>query len=161
MENGGLKVQKINNVHWMAALAEPIIKLTEILKHPTITSQSLHMHLARIVEISQQTDLVELWGVFDEDYNCVAFANWCVKTSPYIGTTYLEFAYSWNRKKEPFRLLVKEWLAFGERKFAKPFYMCDVINESVMKVFDKVAEEYGYEYKRSGLINLTGWRKNG
>lgn len=157
---GELKVQRINNVHWMSYLAEPIIKLAEILKHPTITPQSLHMHLSRIVEMSQSTDMVELWGVFDEDWNCVAFADWCVRTSPYIGTVYLEYAYSWNRKREPFKLLLEEWIKYGERKFAKPFYMGDVINESVMKVFDRVAKDFGYEYKRSSLINVTGW-KNG
>jgi hypothetical protein len=157
----GLKAIRINNVHWMAHLAEPIIKLAEILKHPTITSQSLHMHLANIASISQQTDNVELWGVFDEDYKCIAFADWCVKSSPYIGTVYMEFIYSWNRKREPVMLLLDEWRKYGERKFTKPYYMADLINESVMKVFDKIVADLGYEYKRTGIINTIGKKKDG
>jgi hypothetical protein len=153
-----IRCLRINNIHWMAHLAEPIIKYTEILKHPTITSQSMHMHLANIAGAAQQTDLVELWGVFHGD-QCVAFADWCVKSSPFIGTVYMENIYSWNRKKEPVKLLLKEWINYGERKFTKPYFMADIINESVMKVFDKHVSDFGYEYKRTGTINVIGRKK--
>ena len=157
-ETKELKCYRINNVHWMAALAEPIIKYTEILKHPTITSQSMHMYLANIAAAATQTDLIELWGVFDGD-QCTAFANWCVKTGPYIGTVYMENIYSWNRKREPVELLLKEWVKYGERKFSRPYYMADLVNESVMKVFEKYVTDLGYEYKRTGTINVIGKKK--
>ena len=119
------------------------------------------MHLGGIAAAATQTDLMELWGVFDEDYNCIAFADWCVKGSPYIGTVYMEFIYSWNRKREPVMLLLDEWRKYGERKFTKPYYMADLINESVMKVFDKIVTDLGYEYKRTGIINTIGKKKDG
>ena len=93
-ENKELKCFRINNVHWMANLAESIIKFTQIINHPSITSQSLHMHLANIAAAAKTTDLIELWGVFTDDGECVAFADWCVKPSPYNGTVYMEFIYS-------------------------------------------------------------------
>ena len=160
-ENKELQCFKINNVHWMANLAEPIIKLAQIIDHPSITSQSLHMHLANIAAVAKQTDAVELWGVFTEDGQCIAFADWCVKSLPYNGTVYMEFIYSWNRKREPVMMLLDEWRKYGERKFAKPYFMADLINESVMKVFDKIVTDLGYEYKRTGIINTIGWKKNG
>ena len=145
----------------MASLAEPIIKLTQIINHPSITSQALHVHFAQIAEVAKTTDLVELWGVFNEAGECIAFADWCVKGLPYQGTVYLEYIYSWNRKREPVLLLMEEWRKYGERKFAKPYYMADLINESVMAVFDKIVSDMGYEYKRTGVINIIGWKKNG
>lgn len=156
-----LRCIRINNVHWMAALAEPIIKFSQIINHPSITSQALHVYLAKIAEASKITDDIELWGVFDENNTCIAFADWCVKGLPYQGVTFLEFIYSWNRKRDPVLMLLDEWRKYGERKFAKPHYMADLINESVMTVFDKIVTDLGYEYKRTGTINVIGWKKNG
>ena len=156
-EESEIKIIRIVDPRWVGYLAEPIKQYVDKVNIPTIRYETLYTYFVNAVQMGGSAN--ELWVAhFSNDYKPIAFANWYVKGLPHIGAAEIGHIYSWNRAKIPVRLLLDQFMKFAYDNRCT-VYTGDIINEAVLSVFNKAADERGMELKKTDLINFYGVKK--
>jgi len=150
--NEEIRIIKITNPMWIGQIAPSIQKYVEKLANPTITYESMHTYFTSQVQFGGQ--IAEFW-IAQSGTDTVAFANWIVKALPSVGTVLMTDMYSWNRMREPVQLLIDQFAEFGKINRCV-YYEANVMNEAVLKVFQKAALKRGYEIHKTDRINVLG-----
>lgn len=160
MEENELKAIKIRNPEYIGVLGPFINSFLERVDIPDVTYESMYsalvttaQHGAHMTAMNMR-DGAEFWVVLDSDDKPVAFAHWHVKPLPSIGTVSCDYIFSWNRKKDPVRLLLKELTKFAFDHNC-PKIMATLTNEAVFQVFEKVGRYMGYKTDRLPTINIV------
>jgi hypothetical protein len=150
-----LSVIKITNPLWVGGISKIIQDFCEKLKVPSISYGTLYAYFCNAVQFGG--DRAEFWVALNGK-EPVAFAHWYAKGLPHAGMVSCDFIYSWNRSKEPISLLFDKYIEFGIKNNA-PLYEGDAINETIFRVFRKVAYKKGYDLTKTELCNFVGRRK--
>lgn len=149
-----IKIIKITNPVWVGYLAESIKEFCDKVKMPTVRYETLYTFFTNVVQFGGNTS--ELWVAHnDRDFKPIAFAEWHIKGLPHIGAAEIGFIYSWNRARVPTQMLLDQFITFATENRCR-YYVGDLINEAVFRVFDKAARERGIKLERTGLINFYG-----
>ena len=157
-EEKELKAVKITNPDYLGLMGPFINSFLERVPLNGITYETMYAGLAATVQHGRNRkeqglrDVAELWVVFEDD-KPIAFAHWHVKPLPYVGTVRCDYIFSWNRKKDPVRLLMKEFVRFAKDNRCLRID-ATLQNEPVYKVFEKVARHMGLEIVRDNTINV-------
>ena len=150
-----MKLQKITNPQWLLTIAPKISEYAKYLKEQHISYEALASYIAMSVQagrrIDGKPDTSEFWVVSTEG-KPRAFAHWFVRPIPHIGKVYLDGIYSWAKTPKVIHLLLDEFLEFGKRHRCS-LYEADAVNEKVYGIFEKYADEKGYEVARSTGIH--------
>jgi len=134
---------KINNPLWVQNLAPLVESLLQRIKLPNINTYSLVTYLQ---QCAMANAVAELYVGLDEN-DIVAFANWSLRGTPFVGTAFLEFIYS-RRYGTAEKLLLK-FEEFAMKNNA-PYLMADIVTlGKVSKHFKSIVQKHGYEYIES------------
>jgi hypothetical protein len=129
---------KITNPLWVANLAPLIQKMITRLALPNIDYYALITHYQNIVQLGGDT--AELYVATEDDGIPIAFANWVIRSMPYVGTAYLEFIYS--KKVGAAEELLLEFKRFSD-KHNSPYIQCEIGNNGkLIKHFRKIATKH-------------------
>lgn len=145
-----MKLFKITNPLWVANLAPLIQKMIKRLELPNIDYYALVTHYQQMVQLGNMN--AELYVVINENQLPIAFANWVIKSTPFVGTAYLEFIYSQKiGAAEQLLLEFKRWAA--ERN--SPYLMCDIGNNGkLIKHFRKIATKNGVKLTEAPTVTF-------
>lgn len=146
------KLIKISQPEWLGYLAPQIKTFAEKLDLSTITYETLYTYFLRTIQ--HGGDNIEFWVVFKEDQP-IAFAHWYVNGLPQRGAVSCDYIHSWNRMREPIKLLLDKFIEFGKNHHA-PIYTGTATNEAVFRVFRKAALKIGYKIEKTSLIDFMG-----
>lgn len=160
-----LRTLKITNPFWLGQVTPFVKEFTQKVPMPGVTYESFYTFLAQTVQHGQNAtatnmrDGAEFWVVFDGN-KPIAFARWYIKPLPAIGVVSCDVMYSWNRAKEPARMLMQEFAKFGIDHHST-LYEADATNETVFQVLKNASSELGYESTKSEQVNFTLRKKDG
>ena len=131
---------KITNPLWVANIAPLIQKMIARLELPNIDYYALVTHYQQIAQLGHSN--AELYVVTEgASHTPIAFANWVIRSTPFIGTAYLEFIYS--KKVGAAEQLLLEFKKFAEERNS-PYLMCEIGNNGkLIKHFRKIAKNNG------------------
>lgn len=146
------KAAKVTNPVWVGNLAPFIKKYLDLFRPDGITYESLYAYFCQLVQFGGNVS--ELWAVVDEDGSPMAFAQWQVKSLPYIGTVEINYIYNWSKKNEAVKLLMDEYEDFSLRCRASIGYG-NAANPRLLEYWKKVAEKRGYKFKTQPFINFV------
>ena len=141
---------------WLGYLAKQIDAFANKIASPTMTYETLYSYFVKTVQYGG--DVAEFW-VVRQGMDPLAFAHWFVPGLPHRGVVFCDFITSWNRKREPVKLLLDEFIAFGKKNRC-PIYRGTAINEAIYRVFRKAADRRGYSLIRSEYVDFLGSKKN-
>ena len=141
---------KITNPLWVANLAPLIQKMINRLELPNIDYYALIAHYQQMVQLGNVN--AELYVVVSEDQLPIAFANWVIRGTPFVGTAYLEFIYSQKvGAAEQLLLQFKRWAA----ECNSPYLMCDIGNNGkLIKHFRKIAKKNGVTMTEAPTVSF-------
>ncbi len=155
---------QVKNHKYLGLIAPQIKAFLDRAPEPNVRYETLYYFLECSVQHGinmspiGMRDASELWVICEQEKESVpiALAHWHIRPPPCpaVGAARCDYIYSWNRKKEPVRMLMKEFV-----KFAKD-HRCTLIdatlaNEAVFKVFNKIATDLGYKFERLPTINIA------
>jgi hypothetical protein len=146
-----MKLFKITNPLWVANLAPHIQKMIAKLALPNIDYYALVTHYQHIAQVGGNK--AEIFVVTEgDDAIPIAFANWVLKGTPFVGTAYLEFIYS--QKVGAAEMLLGEFKQFAERNNS-PYIMCDIGNNGkLIKHFRKLAKNYNVNIQEAPTVTF-------
>jgi hypothetical protein len=146
---------KITNPLWVGALSKVLLDFCSKIKVPSISYETLYAYFCNTVQYGGER--AEFWVAFNGQ-EAMAFAHFYAKGLPHRGIVSCDFIHSWNRMSEPISLLFDKYIEFGIKNNA-PLYEGDAINETIFRVFRKVAYKKGYDLTKTELCNFVGRRK--
>ena len=150
-----INVVKITNPLWVGALSKVLLDFCSKIKVPSISYETLYAYFCNTVQFGGER--AEFWVAFNGQ-EAMAFAHFYAKGLPHRGIVSCDFIHSWNRMSEPISLLFDKYIEFGIKNNA-PLYEGDAINETIFRVFRKVAYKKGYDLTKTELCNFVGRRK--
>lgn len=151
-----MKILKINNPHWLHAIAPQIDEFVKIVNVPGIYGQTLATYFLNTIQHGR--NLAEFWVAFKDD-TPIAFAHWFVKGLPHVGKVELDFIYSWEKEPEAADLLIDEFKRFGDRHHA-PLYEGEAIDEQRFRIFQRHTKKRGLELIKQSQITFIGRKIN-
>jgi hypothetical protein len=156
-----MKAIKITNPLYVGELAPLIQKFFERITETTslkgISYETIYTYLTNVVQFGD--DKAELW-VSLLDKEPVAFAVWRLMVVPHYGKVTCDYIYKRIKEREPFILLVDEFIKFSERHKA-PYIQVEAVNEPQAKLFTKVLKHRGFKADRTTFVTLIGRKENG
>jgi hypothetical protein len=151
-----MKIVKINNPHWLHAIAPQIDEFVKIVNVPGIYGQTLATYFLNTIQHGR--NLAEFWVAFKDD-TPIAFAHWFVKGLPHVGKVELDFIYVWENDSEATDLLIDEFIRFGDKHNA-PLYEGDIIDEVRFRLFSRHAKKRGLEAIKQPFVIFIGRKNN-
>ena len=142
---------KITNPLWVANLAPLIQKMITRLALPNIDYYALITHYQGIAQLGHSN--AELYVVTEGDEGFpIAFANWIIRSVPFVGTAYLEFIYS--QKVGAAEELLLQFKKFADQRNS-PYLMCDIGNNGkLIKHFRKIATKNGVKLTEAPTVTF-------
>ena len=157
IEMAKVEVIEIKNPRWLGYIAPHINTFYEKTKEqlPTITYETLYAYFEQSVSLASAPS--EFW-VAKKGNDLLAFAHWFKCGMPHSGVVFMDFVHSWNRMREPVKMLLDKYIDFGKKQRCT-IYKGTAVNEAVFRVFRKAASRRGYELDKTPLIDFLGRQK--
>jgi len=150
-----MKAIKISNVAWLPQIGEHIQSFCNKIDVDGIHAPNLYAFFVNTIQFGR--DVSEFWVSFDEDNKPKALAHWTISPPPHIGTVYMGFLHSWSKDKQAARILLDEYLKFGEKHNAV-WYTYNPISPAHLRYLTSVLKKKGYTVKDTGIFNIVSRR---
>ena len=146
---GFLKAVKVTSAEWLKHIAEQIDNLVKKIDVHGIHGGTLFTHMAQTAQFGG--DAAEVWVVFDSD-KPVAFAHWNTLGIPHVGSVYMGFLHSWQKTGTATKMLIDEYLKYGERVRAE-WYFFDPITQRHYNTLEHALKKRGKKLRSSKIIH--------
>jgi hypothetical protein len=151
------KALKINNAAWLPQIGEHIETFCRKINVDGIYAPNLYAFFAQTIQFGN--NLSEFWVTFDKENKPQAFGHWTVLGLPHIATVYMGYVHSWEKDKMAARILLDEYIKFGEKHNAV-WYSYNPITKAAFRYLESVLEKKGFTIKDTGIINAIARRKS-
>jgi len=156
-----VELLKITNPNWLTVIAPRINDYAKHLKGLHIKYENLYSYIASSIQSAHlqnlEYDIYEFWVVLYEG-EPKAFAAWLRRPLPHIGKVYLDGIYSWSKSSNAVNILLDQFIEFG-KQHRSTVYEAGCLNDKLFRLFQKYANEKGYDWQNTGLIHCIGLKK--
>lgn len=151
-----MEAVKVTSAEWLMNNLGPMVdSLAKSLKIPGIHGPSLFSYFAWVAQYGG--DQNEIWVVMNDDGEPVALAQWNALMLPHVSKVYIGYMYTKDHRLEVPRLLVSEFMKFGDRCGAT-WFVWEFLSERLYKLVERILRDFDHKIMKTNLINSMSWK---